>query len=263
MTTVKDVLQLIETIAPTYMKEDWDKVGLNCGHLNREVKRILVALDPFKAVCEEAVQMEADLIITHHALLWTPGFITDGDETGRNTLYLIENNIACINAHTNLDCAPGGVNDILASKLGLQDIEVINPIGEDAQGRPYGLLRKGTTEHSDLQAFIRNVKESLGCEGLRYVDAGVPVHNVAVGGGACGNELRKVALAGCDTFVTSDLKYNQFWDAKALGINIIDAGHFHTENPVCVYLADELRKAFPEITVAMSAWHMDCAKYFC
>ena len=262
MATVNDILQFIETIAPTYMKEDWDKVGLNCGHLNREVKSILVALDPFKAVCEEAVQMEADLLLTHHALLWTPGFITDRDETGRNTLFLIENNIACINAHTNLDCAPGGVNDILAAKLGLNDIQVINPKGVDEQGRPYGLLRRGITELSDLQDFMTNVKNALGCEGLRYVDAGIPVRHVAVGGGGCGGELYKAALAGCDTFVTSDIKYNQFWDAKALGINLIDAGHFHTENPVCVYLAQELRKAFPAVTVTMSAWHTDCAKYF-
>lgn len=262
MATVNDILRFMETIAPTYMKEDWDKVGLNCGHLNREVKSILVALDPFQAVCEEAVQIGADLLITHHALLWTPGFITDRDETGRNTLFLIENNIACINAHTNLDCAPGGVNDILAAKLGLQDIQVINPKGVDEHNRPYGLLRRGTTELSDLQDFMANVKNALGCEGLRYVDAGVPVRNVAVGGGACGSELYKAALAGCDTFVTSDIKYNQFWDAKTYGINLIDAGHFHTENPVCVYLAQELRKAFPEITVAISAWHTDCAKYF-
>ena len=70
MTTVQDVLQFIETIAPTYMKEHWDKVGLNCGRLDKPVKRILVALDPFQAVCEEAVRKGADLLVTHHALIW-------------------------------------------------------------------------------------------------------------------------------------------------------------------------------------------------
>lgn len=262
MTSVKDVLNLIEALAPPYMKESWDRVGLNCGHLDKPVEKILVALDPFREVCEEALEMEADLLVTHHALLWTPGFITDMDEQGRNALFLIENKIACINAHTNLDCAPGGVNDTLAQKLCLQDICVIDPKGEDAQGRPWGLLRMGMLPQQPLSTFLANVKERLGCQGLKYVDTGRSVHKVAVGGGACAGEIQKAYAAGCDTFVTSDVRYNQFWDAQSLGINLIDAGHFHTENPICVYLADKLREAFPEVTVCMSAWHMDCAKFF-
>ncbi len=263
MTTVADILAFIQTLAPEEMKEHWDHVGLNCGRLDRPVTKILVALDPFRDVCEEALEMEAELLVTHHALIWTPGFVTDQDEQGRNTLFLIENNIACINAHTNLDCAPGGVNDILAAKLGLENIQVINPRGVDDHGRPWGLLRMGeTTEPCKLSDFLGHVKQQLGCEGLRYVDTGSPVHKVAVGGGACAGEMLQAVKAGCDTFVTADVRYNQFWDARNYGLNLIDAGHFHTENPVCVYLAQQLRQAFPEITVAMSAWHMDCAKFF-
>lgn len=262
MATVNDILRFIESLAPTYMKEDWDRVGLNCGHSDKEVKRILVALDPFTEVCQEAKSVGADLLVTHHALIWSPGFITDYTEQGRNILYLIENNIACINAHTNLDCAPGGVNDILAEKLGLQNVEVIAPKGTDEKGHAWGLLRKGAANEQSLQDFLFIVKTSLGCEGLRYADSGKPVKNVAVGGGACAGEMRQAVDAGCDTFVTADVKYNQFWDAKALGINLIDAGHFHTENPVCRYLTEKLREAFPGITVTMSAVHSDCAKFF-
>lgn len=262
MATVADILAFIQTLAPEEMKESWDHVGLNCGRMDRKVHKILVALDPFSDVCEEAAQMGADLLVTHHALIWTPGFVTDQDEQGRNTLFLIENNIACINAHTNLDCAPGGVNDILAAKLGLNDIQVINPRGVDTQGRPWGLLRQGKVAPQSLEQFLHHIKKQLGCEGLRYVNNGKPVYNVAVGGGACAGEMMQAVQAGCDTFVTADVRYNQFWDARNLGINLIDAGHFHTENPVCVYLAQQLREQFPEITVAMSAWHMDCAKFF-
>ena len=262
MTTVKDILAFVETLAPSYMKESWDRVGLNCGHLDRPVERILVALDPFRAVCEEALEIEADLLLTHHALIWTPGFITDMDEQGKNALFLIENNIACINAHTNLDCAPGGVNDILATKLALQNIAVVEPKGVTPEGLPWGLLRMGSVEQQALPQFLAFVKEKLGCDGLRYVDGGKPVSKVAVGGGACAGEMQKAAAAGCDTFVTSDIRYNQFWDAQNLGINLIDAGHFHTENPVCVYLCQKLREAFPDISVSISAWHMDCTKFF-
>lgn len=262
MTTVKDILEKIGQIAPVYMKEDWDRVGLNCGHLEQEVNTVLVALDPFQAVCEEAKNVGAQLLVTHHALIWDGGFITDETEQGRNALFLIENNIAHINAHTNLDCAPGGVNDILANKLGLQNIQVIDPKGNDEQGRPYGLLRQGLAVIQPLYDFLALVREQLGCEGLRYVNSGKPVCKVAVGGGACASELQAVAKAGCDTFVTADVKYNQFWDAKALGINLIDAGHFHTEDPVTAYLANELQAAFPNVKVILSQNHADCAKFF-
>ena len=257
MTTVNDILQFTEKLAPSYMKEDWDRVGLNCGHLDAPVTKILVALDPFSAVCKEAKEFGAELIVTHHALVWNAGFITDADAQGKNTLYLIENKIACINAHTNLDCAPGGVNDILASKLGLKDIFVISPNGTDDQGKPWGLLRAGTINEQPFKGFLHHVKNTLKCKGLRYIDAGKPVRKVAVGGGACGGYMAEAAAAGCDTFVTADLKYNQFWDAKELGINLIDAGHYYTENPVCTYLAEALQAHFPELIVKISETHTD------
>lgn len=262
MTTVADILNYLNTIAPPVMKESWDNVGLNCGRMDKEVRKILIALDPFEDVCREAKEVGADLLVTHHALLWTPGFITDADPQGRNTLFLIENGIACINAHTNLDCAPGGVNDVLAAKLGLSNVEVISPAGVDEQGRPWGLLRRGTVPAQPLEMFLSTVKSALGCPGLRYVSCGKPVNHVAVGGGACAGEMADAANAGCDTFVTADVKYNQFWDAKALGLNLIDAGHFYTENPVCAYLAEKISVAFPAVSVNLSQKSGDCMKFF-
>ena len=262
MATVKDILTFIETIAPVSMKEDWDNVGLNCGHADQEVDTILVALDPFAGVCREAKEIGAQLLVTHHALIWEQGFITDQTEQGRNTLFLIENKIAHINAHTNLDCAPGGVNDILANKLGLKDIQVVDPQGTDDQGREYGLLRCGNVPAQPLSQFLGSVKENLGCSGLKYVDSGVPVSKVAVGGGACAGFMKQALAAGCDTFVTADTRYNQFWDAKAIGINLIDAGHYHTENPVCTYLTEKIQEAFPDVRVVLSENHRDCANFF-
>lgn len=262
MVTVKDVLNCIQAMAPVYMKENWDRVGLNCGHLEAPVENVLVALDPFEAVCQEALERKAQLIVTHHALIWQPGFVTDETAAGRNTLFLIENHIAHINAHTNLDCTPGGVNDTLAQTLGLKNIQVISPSGTDEQGRPWGLLRSGEVPEQSLADFLANVKVSLGCEGLRYVDGGKPACKVAVGGGGCAGYLQQAAAAGCDTFVTADVKYNQFWDAKELGINLIDAGHFHTENPVCQILAKTISDAFPELNVMISKNHADTMNFF-
>ena len=262
MVTVRDIMNFIESVAPSYMKEDWDNVGLNCGRMDREVDTVLVALDPFMHVCREAGEVGAQLLLTHHALIWEPGFVNDQTQWGKCALYLIENGISHVNAHTNLDCAPGGVNDRLAEKLGLSRISILHPQGPDDRGRYWGLIRTGEVEAQNLATFLATVKENLGCKGLKFADGGKPVRKVAVGGGACASELQAVAAAGCDTFVTSDVKYNGFWDAKDRGVNLIDAGHFHTENPVMAPFAEKLQAAFPEITVKLSRNHDDCANFF-
>ena len=263
MTTVGDILSYLETLAPRSMKMDWDNVGLLCGGKSRPVTKVLVALDPFEGVCKEAVQWGAELILTHHPLIFSPlKSVTDETSIGRAVQLLCANGISAINAHTNLDCAPGGVNDCLAETLGLSDIQVIAPSGVDALGRPWGLLRQGTVEAQPLSDFLPHVKEALHCDGLRYVNGGKPVHRVAVGGGACASELLDAVNAGCDTFVTADVKYNQFWDAKDLGLNLIDAGHFPTENPVTALLAEKIAAQFPEVTVKISETHRDCMKFF-
>ena len=262
MATVNDILNFVETLAPRSMKMDWDNVGLNVGHRDKEVKKLLVALDPFTHVCREAKDFGADLLVTHHVLIFRPGFITDATAQNRNVLFLIENGIAHINAHTNLDLAPGGVNDCLANALGLEDISVIAPMGTDENGREWGLLRRGTVKEQSLSDFLSHVKSALGCEGLRFADAGKPVRKVAVGGGSCCSEMHEAVEAGCDTFVTADAKYNDFWDAHDLGLTLIDAGHFCTENPVTAYLAEKIAAAFPEVEVKISETHRDCMKFY-
>ena len=264
MATVADILTYIESLAPRSMKMDWDNVGLLCGRRNQAVTKILVALDPFRNVIDEAVTEKADLIVTHHPLIFRSPLmaVSEDSEAGRCVLTLIEHGIAAINAHTNLDLAPGGINDVLAQTLELSDIEVVNPEGVDAEGRPYGLLRCGFVNEQPLSAFLGHVKEKLNCGGLRYVDCGTPVRKVAVGGGSCADEMWEALEAGCDTFVTADVKYNQFRTAYENGLNLIDAGHFHTENPTMPVLTAKLQAAFPEVTVKFSANHTDCMKFF-
>ena len=263
MTTVADILHYLETYAPGYMKEHWDNVGLLCGNRSTPVTKILVALDPFEHVCREAAEIGAELIVTHHPIIFQPmKSVTDETSIGRSIQVLCRYGISAINAHTNLDCAPGGVNDVFAGKLGLTEIQVISPAGTNENGLPYGLLRCGNVESQSLEQFLALVKGNLGTEGLRYVDGGKPVHKVAVGGGSCAGGMLDALEAGCDTFVTADVKYNQFWDAKELGLNLIDAGHFHTENPVVPVLAARLQSAFPEIQVKISETHADCMKYY-
>ena len=257
MTTVAEILKYVETLAPRSMKMEWDNVGLLCGSKNTEVTKVLVALDPFEAVCHEAAQIGAQLIVTHHPLIFRPQkAVTDETSIGRSIMFLCREGISAINAHTNLDQVPGGVNDVLAAKLGLQNVEILNPVDG------VGLLRCGAVEEQSMDTFLATVKHSLGCDGLRYVNSSNCVRKVAVGGGACADEMHEAFAAGCDTFVTSDVKYNQFWDAYDLGMNLIDASHFHTENPVVAVLAEKIAAAFPEIEVKISETHTDCMKYY-
>ena len=263
MATVADILSCVETLAPRYMKMDWDNVGLLCGSRTTPVTKVLVALDPFEGVCAEAAQWGAELIVTHHPLIFRPlPTVTDETSIGRGIMTLCRHGISAINAHTNLDCAPGGVNDVLANALGLRDISLTAPAGTDAQGRPYGLLRCGSVEEQSLEAFLGHVKQALHCPGLRYVNGGKPVRKGAVGGGSCADGMLEALDAGCDTFVTADVKYNQFWDARDLGLNMIDAGHFYTENPVTEVLAQKIQEQFPEIQVKISQSHTDCMNFY-
>ena len=126
------------------------------------------------------------------------------------------------------------------------------------QGAPRGQGDKLTLQvKAEVAGFASFVKQALSCPGVRFADAGKSVRKVAVGGGSCGSEIDAVLAAGCDTFVTADLKYNQFEEAKYRGLNLIDAGHFETENPVCEVLERILREAYPEIPVFRAQKHHD------
>lgn len=256
MVIVQDIIDFMEEFSPISLKMEWDSVGLHCGSRKTEVKKILIALDPFEHVCREAADWGADLLLTHHPLLFHPlATVTDESAIARSVMTLVQNNISHFCAHTNLDAAEGGVNDVLAEVLGLQNAA---PFAEGL----WGVMRAGEVQEQSLQEFLGFVKEKLNTPGLRYCDGGKPVRKVAVGGGGCAGGWLEALRAGCDTFVTSDPKYNEYWDAYDNGLSLIDAGHFYTENPVCYVLAAKLRQAFPEIEVKISETHTDCLKYY-
>ena len=232
MATVREIYQYLDGLAPFSLQMEFDNAGFLVGRGEQTVSKILVSLDITEEVAEEAAELGAELIVSHHPVIFHPAkSVTDGDPDGRVLLALAEHRIAAICAHTNLDAVAGGVNDALAQKLGLVQIEQLHQDGVDGSGRPYGIGRVGSTTGAPMYApaFAVFVKEALGANGVRYVDARRPVRRVAVGGGACADLLRDALALGCDTFVTADVKYNGFLDAKALGVNLIDAGHYPTD----------------------------------
>lgn len=255
MATVNEIFAYLDRRAPFRYQADFDNAGFLVGHGDRPVERVLVALDITPETIREAIEGGCQLIVAHHPVIWGQiGRVTDETTTGKNLLTLIENNIAAICAHTNLDAVEGGVNTALAAKLDLQDTVPLEEEGIDAQGVPCGIGRVGTIPGGPmpLSDFVARLKNALNLGGVRVLDAGVPVRKVAVGGGACGSMLPLVKALGCDTFVTSDLKHDLYLEARAQGINLLDAGHYSTETVVCPVLKTWLESGFPGLEVLLS-----------
>ena len=248
MTKVKDVYDYLCRKAPLALQMDFDNSGFQLGRLEAPAERVLLALDVTDAVVDEAIRERATLIISHHPLIFTPlRSVTDETAEGRRILKLIRHGIAVISMHTNLDIAAGGVNDVLMSVLGAK---AEAPLDEDGCGRVGTLDVK-----MSLSDFLQRCRKALQCEGLRYADAGRPVYRIAVLGGSGADSLERAAAMNCDTFVTADVKYHQFQRALEQKINLIDAGHFCTENPVIPALEEELSAAFPDAVFSVSADH--------
>jgi dinuclear metal center YbgI/SA1388 family protein len=263
MATVSDIYTRLAEVAPVSMKMDFDNVGHLVGRASREVRKILVSLDITSEVIAEAIAANADLIVSHHPLFFSVKDVTDGSVIGGKILSLIENNIAAICMHTNLDAAVGGVNDALAQAAGLRDTALLNVEGTLPDGTDYSYGRVGTLEKPvPLVEYLRTVKTALGAKGLRYHDAGRPVYRVATVGGSGGSMLADAVSSGCDTLLTSDIKYDVFLDAKELSINIIDGDHFCTENLVTNKLLTLLRESFPDVETAISRVHGQTSQFY-
>ena len=264
MATVREIYKYLDGLAPFSLQMDFDNAGFLVGRGDRTVDKILVSLDITEEVVSEAVELGCQLIVSHHPVIFFPAkSVTDTTPDGRILLSLVEHNIAAICAHTNLDVVSGGVNDALAQRLGLTNIEQLKQDGVDASGRPYGIGRVGNTAGVPMYApaFAAFVKETLGANGVRFVDARRPVRRVAVGGGACSDMMKDAIALGCDTFVTADVKYNGFLDAKALGLNLIDAGHYPTEQVVVPVLAKWLADGLPKVEVYTTQRHKEVFSY--
>lgn len=262
MAKVKDVLRALEVFAPVELKMDFDNVGLLVGLSENTVDRIIVALDITDEVIDEAISDKAQLIVSHHPMFFSLKSITDTDRTGQKIAALISHGISAICMHTNLDAATGGVNDALAAAAGLTQTALLSEEVFDAGGTPYSYGRVGILKKPmKLGDYLKFIKERLGSNGLRYHDAGRAVFKIATVGGSGGGDLKHALAHGCDTFLTSDIKYDVFLEAKELGLNIIDGDHFCTENVVTPVLERKLKTLFPEVQTTRSKFHRQTAQF--
>jgi dinuclear metal center YbgI/SA1388 family protein len=248
--TVKDLLEILEGIAPVGLAEQWDNVGLMIGKPDQEVTGLLLALDPTEEVLAEAKALGVNAIITHHPLIFHPlkAIYTD-QPLGRFLQKALASEISVIGCHTNLDQAANGVNDVLAACLGMKESRPLVPKAEPGNSvMNVGFGRLGNlAEPLSRKAFIAKLGEALDLNVLR-VAGQVPdeISTIAVCGGS-GSELAETAFAqGAQVYVTGEVKHSTARWAEAAGFCIVDGGHFATENPVVESLADNFRKIFSE-----------------
>lgn len=242
--TVQTVADAVNRLAPQNLAEDWDNPGLLVGTPKAPVQKIFVCLDVTDATISRAIELGAQLIVAHHPLIFRPLKNIRVDlPLGKKISRLIKNDISVFAAHTNLDTATGGVNDVLAQKLGLHDVKMF---GDDE----ISMGRIGTLEAPiSAENFAHHVKQSLNADSVRLISAGdFPISKVGLCGGAGANFIAKAKFFGAQAFVTGDVKYHEAQAAVDSGIHVVDAGHFATEFPIVRELADYLRgelKNFP------------------
>ena len=233
-------------VIPTSLSCPWDKDGLeSCPEPDREVKKILITLDITNAAIDKAIAENYDVIVSHHPVFFGGlGVMNALTFDGAKAVKLARYGIAAMSFHTRLDALDGGVNDTLARLCGLENVEVI---GEDKIAR-VGDLK----EETELCEFVKKVKMALSHgEGEREASLTVcnvngKARRVALVGGSGGDMMNLAKAAGADTYLTGDAKHHEYLGAYDFGINLICAGHFFTEYPVCGFLQKTLLEICPK-----------------
>lgn len=234
---MREIIDVMEMIAPPELAEEWDNPGLMVGMQNQEIKKVLVSLDLNMEVVEEATENDVDLVITHHPLIFHPLKRIDNPVL----IKLIQRNICVYSAHTNLDAAQGGVNDALAAALHLKQVQA------------EGMLRYGKIEPISLSEWEKSVREHLQVSALRVSgDPETVISQVAVLGGSGGGFVQQASQLGCDVLVTGEASYHHAQQAQELGIALIAAGHYETETVVVPNLADRLKLMLQGVSVLES-----------
>jgi len=240
-----DLLAGLRAIAPRELEEDWDNGGLQINMAKKSAEKVLVCLEITEKVIDEAVDLGADYIVTHHPLLFHKLDVIDGATvTGAYVIRLIRHGITVYSAHTSFDHVFGGNNDYLADLLHLKKVhrlKVWTPLGDKEYAGRVGTLLQPLS----LREVGEKVEEVLGLSSkVRMVgDPERMIKTIGICTGAGGDSLDAAIRNGCDLFITGDVRHHEAQMAKETGLCIIDAGHYGTESIFARNFADKLRKA--------------------
>ncbi len=244
--TVKELYANFSERIPEELRESWDNDGIMCcPDGTAEVYRALVALDVTEEIVDYAIERSFDLIVSHHPLIFKPlSAIDEENHIARKIIKLLGSGISVFSFHTRADKLVGGVNDRLADLLGMFDTQ---PFGEGDLGR-IGTI----DEPMELQDFAYRVKQLTGSDAVRYVDGYNDVHTVAVVGGDGKGYVKAAIEAGADTYVSGRIGYNVMEEASEMGINLIEAGHFFTEQHITEFFRELLIDFDPNVYVEIA-----------
>lgn len=244
---VKDILIYLERLFPLNLASEFDqgKLGMQIGSLDAKVEKVIVALDASEKVIDEAIELNANLIIAHHPFLFNPLLSIDyQNPIGRKLVKVIKNKINIICMHTNIDVSLDGMNDYLASLLGLENISITTPSLDNTSFIRIGTIKKQSLK--DLASFVSKVFNE---EHLRVVgNLDKMITSVGIVGGSGGTMINEAKRAGCDCFITGEIKHNHALEAIEMDMTLIEIGH-HIESLFMMNLVNDLKQAFAFIEV--------------
>ncbi len=253
----REIVGRLQEAYPVSMAEDWDNVGLLVGRLEAPVEKVYVALDLTEETLEEALSWGADLILTHHPMIFGAlKRINDQDFIGRKVLELVENRIAYYAMHTNFDVL--SMADINEGLLELSDTQVLLETGADQKGQTIGIGRIGTLPREmELEECARFVKEKFGLPGVKvYGNLEQTVERAAVSGGSGKSMITSALSGGAQVLITGDIDHHTGLDAVDQGLCIIDAGHYGTEYFFISYMKDWMERTFPQLQLATAPFQI-------
>lgn len=262
MITVSEIYNFINSIAPFKTQEKWDNSGILTGSADKKVSRVLVSLDITNEVADEAAETGSELVIAHHPVIFHPlKSLTEDIPSVR----LIKSGISSICVHTPYDMASGGMSDVIVDILGFEKTDGILEItGTAPDGVPYGIgcICNTDREYTSDELAIK-LKDVLNCSVVRYTKYFGPIEKAAVCTGSGGDLICAAYRAGAQAYITSEVKHDQWLEAKRLGMAVFDCGHYHTENPGMERLCKRLAAEFPQVEFIMSQVNKDPVRYVC
>lgn len=244
-----EIIEKLESLSPAAFAEDWDNIGLLAGRRDREVGTVYIALDATDDVIEEAVRLGADMLLTHHPLIFKKlNRVNTDDFIGRRVYQLIRNDISYFAMHTNFDVM--GMADAAADELALKNREVLNVTFEDDISKE-GCGRVGTLrERMSVADLAELVKQKFHVPNVRvFGDLGDIVEVAAVMPGSGGSFIKDAINAGADVMITGDIDHHEGIDAVAQGLAVIDAGHYGIEKLFIPYMEEFIRRELPGLKV--------------
>ena len=242
MAKLNRIIEAINRLAPMELAESWDRVGLQVGRSESEVKKVLIALDLNSSVLAEGRQHQVDGYIVHHPLIFKPlTSIIPGTYQGSLLTDLIKNDRFLLAAHTNLDNAERGINRYLADLLGLTGTGPIIPIQDSSR---HGTGRIGTLPRAvRLDDFCKLVKQKLDAAQLKVTGSPeTEIRQIAICSGSGGGFVADVIRQGADLYLTGEMNYHDCWEARERGLAVIEAGHWTTEHCFIPLMADYLER---------------------